>query len=261
MSERKSEISAKSRKRKRRRRRGLRIFLDILLFLTATIVSLALVFQLKQVKVEGNVHNTSDEVLTLVRQCPAEDNTLLTALMNNGRTFPDEGFISSFKVRITSVSSVTVTVVEKRLVGVLRDNGTYWYFDGGGIVQARSSTLKDGDEIPYVTGLDPNAEIVIGEKLPCARLKKKLTMLSSLRDRIDQGLDTPDSTAFSKDGALTLTYGDVSVKLGDGSHIDLRLAKLADILPILERDDYSGTLHLEQYDGTQKNIVFKKNEI
>ena len=154
-----------------------------------------------------------------------------------------------------------VTIVEKRLVGVLRDNGTYWYFDGGGIMQARSSTLKGGDGIPYVTGLDPNAEIVIGEKLPCARLKKKLTMLSSLRERIDQGLDTPDSAAFSKDGALTLTYGDVSVKLGDGSHIDLRLAKLADILPILERDDYSGTLHLEQYDGTQKNIVFKKNEI
>ncbi|MCH4039827.1 MAG: hypothetical protein PUC99_09990 [Eubacteriales bacterium] len=261
MSERKSEISAKGRKRKKRRRRGLRIFLDILLFLAAAIVSLALVFQLKQVKVEGNVHNTKDEVLTLVRQCPTEDNTLLTALMNNGRTFPDEGFISSFKVSITSVSSVTVTVVEKRLVGALKDNGTYWYFDGDGIVQARSHALTDGDGIPVVEGLEPDGEMTMEEKLPVSGLKTKLTMLDSLRDRIDQGLEAPDSASFLEDGTLTLVYGDVSVKLGDGSHIGIRLAKLADILPILEQDNYAGTLHLENYDGSQRNIVFKKNEI
>lgn len=238
----------------------MRIFLDVLLFLAAAVVSLALVFQLKHVNVEGNVHNTPDEVLTLMKQCPTGDNTLLMALMNNGRTFPGEGFISSFKVSITSVSSVTVTVVEKKFVGVFRDNKTYWYFDRNGIVQARSSALKDGDGIPYVTGLEPDREITMGEKLPVSPLKTSLAMLDSLRDRIDQGLDSPDSAGFSDDGSLTLVYGDVSVQLGNGSHIGLRLAKLADILPILKRDNYAGTLHLENYDGSQKNIVFKKNE-
>ena len=65
----------------------------------------------------------------------------------------------------------------------------------------------------------------------------------------------PNEAVFDSNSALTLRYGDVSVKLGSGEKLEMRVKKLAEVLPVL-REGYAGVLHLESYDGSQSGLIF-----
>ncbi len=110
--------------------------------------------------------------------------------------------------------------------------------------------------IPEITGLKISGAAV-GERLP-VKYSPIYEALGALKTFAEENSIYPTSVDVSDKGNLQLHFNDVTVNLGDGSHIEKRLDVFKHI--IYELLGRSGTLHLEKYDGTQSRLFFSKNE-
>ena len=110
--------------------------------------------------------------------------------------------------------------------------------------------------IPEITGLVISGAAV-GERLP-VKYSSIYEALGALKTFAEENSIYPTSVDVSDKGNLQLHFNDVTVNLGDGSHIEKRLDAFKHI--IYELLGRSGTLHLEKYDGTQSRLIFSKNE-
>ena len=244
--------SSKQERRKKRRSRILGFMI-----LTAAVLFFLLFFRLKVVHVTGNRHNSAEDVTKILLTKPTVENTLLTKLFNTRRSIPDPGFIESIDVRVLNRSEIRAFVTERMFVGCIKFGDLYWYFESDGKVMASTGERLPGDGIPYVTGISLKSDIKMGEVLPAVG-SKQFSMLGILRHRIEANRRLePDEAFFSEDGSLSLIYGNVTVLLGNGEKLELRLEELQDVLPTI-LNGYSGVLHLENYDGSQQGLVFDK---
>lgn len=117
------------------------------------------------------------------------------------------------------------------------------------------STKAEKDYIPYVEGLQFD-EAAVGDILPVADASVFKTV-ASLKNIINKNDIQPDRVIFAEDGTLTLVYGQASVLLGKDVHLEAKLEELTGILP--KMSGLSGTLHLENFDGSQNRIIFDKS--
>ena len=110
--------------------------------------------------------------------------------------------------------------------------------------------------IPEITGLDIS-DAALGERLPL-KYASIYAALGTFKSFAEGNSIYPTSVDVSWKGNLQLHFNDVTVDLGDGTHIEQRLDVFKRI--IYELLGRSGTLHLENYDGTQSRLIFSKNE-
>lgn len=246
-------MSRKSRERLRRRRR--RRLLMRLAVCALAVAGFFLIFRLRTVRVRGAVHETPSQITALLLERPICDNTILAWLFNNGRGISSPGFVESLTVTVTGRDSVRVEVHERVLAGCV-ENGDYWYyFDSSGTVMASAAARTDGELIPPIEGLDLATTPSINMTLPTSNTRS-FSMLGMLKNRIDENpAMLPDKVIF-EGTSMDLIYGDVTVLMGTGEKLDLRLKELSGVLSTLREGDYKGTLHLEYYDGTQNGLVF-----
>ena len=244
------------KKSKAARRRSMRLAL-ILILLAAAVIGFLTVFRLRTVYVRGNLHNAPEEVTALLLERPIAENTVLARLMNANRKIEDPGFIDSINVQILGRDTIRVQVNERVFVGCVAAGAYYWYFDSSGKVMARAKERTEGEHVPLVEGGGIEAgKIELGNYLT-VRNTKMFSMLAMLRARIDVNETMmPDLVRFDDDGAMSLIYGDVTVLMGSGEKLELRLKQLAGVMPELLSGSYKGTLHLENYDGSQKGLIF-----
>ncbi len=213
------------------------------------------VFRLRTVVVSGNIHSAPSEITEILLQRPVLGNTLLTMLLNNGRRVEGEGFADRLKVTVTGRDSVRVVVEERPFVGRVESGGVWYYFDTSGEVLASSASPLGGDGIPPVEGLELLAEAETMRYLPITNTKI-FSMLGMLKNRIDVREEMiPDKVVFGSDSAMTLVYGSVKVLMGSGEKLEMRLRELSGVIDELKAG-YSGTLHLENYDGSQNGLIF-----
>ena len=247
----------RSRRRDRERELLIRKRLIIFTALAALLVFFFLFFQLRVVRVKGNLHEKPEEVTALLLTRPSAGNTLLTALMNMNRTITTPGFIESVRCEILARDALRVYVTERKFVGCAEYKGKWWYFDSSGKVMAEAASPVEGELTPPVEGLAISAEPTLTFVLPTSNTRS-FAMLGMLRNRIEvNNALRPDKVIF-EGSAMTLVYGDVNVLMGTGEKLELRLRQLNALLPELT-SGYSGTLHMETYDGSQGGIVFDKS--
>lgn len=244
-----------SKKRSERRRRGRKRFW--LLLVPAAIAVLWILFPLRTVVVSGNIHNPPADITELLLEKPTGGNTLLAWFFNRKRRITSPGFIESLHTEITGRDSLRVEVTERPFVGRTEWNGSSWYYDSSGTVMAQVAIPAEGEWIPRVTGLDPAAAPALGEVLGVP-FRNCFSMLGVLRSiyEADPSM-APDLVEFDSKGDMTAVYGDVRILLGDGEKLEMRVRKMAEVLPVL-REGYRGTLHLEGYDGSQSGLIFDK---
>lgn len=241
----------RSRKTAQRIRRRVLTIVPVVCILAV----LFLAFQLKTVIVAGNIHNAPAEITQLLLEKPVLGNTLLAALFNSGRTIESAGFVDKLKVQILDRNRIRVIVTERKFAGRIFSGGKWYYFDASGRVMAESETASEGDGIPPVEGLLLNSEIELLKTLPLTNTRV-FSMMGMLLNRMDVMPEmTPDKVVFDADGGMSLVYGDVTVLLGTGEKLEMRLRQLSGVLDEL-KNGYSGTLHLESYDGSQSGLIF-----
>jgi len=238
-------------RRRETKKSGVRKVILILAVLAAAAVlllSVAGFFTITEVTVTGNDYYTKEEIVDLVLEDTHSRNTLYLYLHFKYGRHPEIPFVDTFEAKIDSPKSMSIRVYEKGIVGYVRYLGKNVYFDKDGIVVESSDVLMDG--VPLINGLtfdqltmyqplnvkDPE---IFGTILDITQLLTKYELV-------------PDEIRFGNEDELYLQMKDVKVALGEGEHLDEKVARLKRLEPDLL--DKSGTLHMETYTDESTHI-------
>lgn len=226
--------------------------LIIVAVLAIAFTSVFAIFKVDTVIVEGNAHYTNEEIYNMVIGDGFFDNSSIYLSMKyKNKEIKDIPFIESLSVKITSPSSIKITVYEKAMAGFVEYLGRYFYFDKDGTVIESTDVISKG--IPQIMGLTYD-HIILYDRLPVERddIFKEILEVTQLLEKYEIEVD---KIYFDVNYNITLYFGTARVKLGDFDNIDEKIIKLKAILPKLE--DKKGVLRLDNYDGTDSMITFE----
>lgn len=240
--------------KKRKKRRWWRIPLIILLVLVLLCSLVILIFQIRKVEVTGNVHYTEEQIEDMVIKGLPEHNSLyLYGKYKYGDT-EKIPFVEKIEVELLSTQKIRIQVYEKNMVGCMEYLGSYMYFDKDGIVV--ESSKEKIDSVPFITGISFD-RIVLYEPLDVGESEvfKRLLELTKLLTKYEI---TADKIHFDKDMNMTLYFENAKVLLGLSDELDSKIFRLKSLIPKLE--GRKGTLHMENFDESTKNITFEVEE-
>lgn len=239
------------------RRNGTRgIKIAIIIVLSVLIVGMLVLFvgmqyyRVDEIIVEGNEQYTKDEIINLVMTDSLDSYSLLFKWRIEQNKMEEIPFVDEIEVTVESPKKVKIKVYEKTVVGYVEHLGYYLYFDKDGTVVESSTEQLEG--VPMVSGI-PLDTIVLYKPLPVENdeIFKSLLNLTQLMEKYDV---QPDNIRFNNELEITLYFGEAKVLLGEKNPSDDKIFKLSKLLP--ELDGLEGTLHLENYDESMKNITF-----
>ena len=241
--------------RKKRNPAVLVIFILALLLAGGTAVFVNKVFAVKQITIEGSDKYTYDELYNYIFADRNDKNTLLFMYTDKKAPEPEIPFIAKVIMDVKWPDTISVTVYEKGIVGYVNYKGSNMYFDKDGVV-VESSTEKFAD-VPMVDGLDFDT-IVMHDKLdvPDDSIFSTLNDFSQYLEKYEIPVDV---IKVVKNSELSVKIEDVSVILGkyDNSMPD-KLYELKCMMP--QFTGLKGTLHLEDYNSSTKDVFFKNEE-
>lgn len=242
------------RRRKKRWKIRLAVCLIILSLLAIGALVVIKVFTVKKVEITGNVNSSDETIKEWVLKDEYSWNSLYVYLKNKFVEPEDIPFVDTMEISLKSPHVLEIKVYEKGILGCvyMESLGQNAYFDKDGLVVEMSSDVVTG--VPKISGLDVE-EIVLYEKLPI-KGKSVLKNLLSLTQSLKKYELVPESINYSKEGSYTLSYGTITVLLGQAQHLNEKILRLSYIMPQLEGQ--TGTLHLESWTEDTTDISFEK---
>lgn len=230
------------------------IVLGCVILLSIMFVAILYLGKVEKTTVEGNIHYTSEEIISMVMEKDWERNSLYLFLKYRGKSIKGIPFVDKMTVTIQSPHAIHIRVYEKVVAGYVDYLGNYIYFDKDGVV-VESSKVKTAN-VPEIAGLKFD-NVTLYQVLPI----EDPTLFQSILD-ISQLLKKYEIQAskiyFDSKLDMTFFFQNVRVKFGDQENIDDKILRLKNILPELEGK--RGVLHLENYQKGTKNIVFEMDE-
>ena len=237
------------------RRREYRVKLSRWILAAAVLAAAAVLllsvfgfFRIRQVTVIGNEYYTKEEIADFVVEDGYKRNSLYLYFKYHYMEQPRIPFIDTLEVSIDSPSGVTIRVYEKSIVAYVHYLGKNVYFDKDGVVVEISE--EQMDNVPLISGLS-FSELTLYQTLKVEDESVFGTILdvTQLLSKYDL---KPDEVRFGNGGELFFQMGGVRVALGEGDHLDEKVARLKQ----LEADlaDKTGTLHMENYTDESTHI-------
>lgn len=231
---------------------GLLITIAVLAILFLIALKL---FTVKRVVVEGNELYDQKTIEDAVLNDKYSWNSLYVYLKYKVKDTKKIPFIDTMSISLNSPHTLHISVYEKGMLGYIYIPGIdeNAYFDKDGLVVETSSDIVDG--VPKIDGINCD-KVVLYEKLPVddSRLKEILELTQALK-REDL---IPDSITYGGEGEPVISYGGLTVKMGDTKLLTQKIKRLKAILPSVK--DMSGILHLEDWTEDSTNIVFDKTD-
>lgn len=262
---------------------GKALLAAMALIVLAALLSFINYYSLQNVTVLGNVHYTEEEIRAEVTNGILGNNTWVVSHTRSSFTPDTMELIDQIDVTMKDHHTLQITVQERQLIGYVQYLDCNLYFDSEGRVmdsvireEESGTDTADGEsealtaeavgktatsfvaamkEAPLITGLS-FTHAQLHEILPVSDDSVFYTILGIAR-MINKYDINPDAVNFDENMQITLTYGDLTVKLGKDELIEEKLARVAAILPSIE--DKSGILHMEDYTSGTQNIVFSQS--
>ena len=244
------------KKRTEINKRLLAAVLGLCAFAAALVVFFE-VFHIEEVQVEGNITYTDEEIKNLCMVGPLAYNSVLMSVFQSNIDLSNEAFLDHVSVEYIDRNTILLRVTETRLVGMFVINGYYYYFDQYGNVTEVlvEKDKEEGKYVPEVKGLGAS-NIGLGHVIAFEK-PQALNTVTAIRTMTDRYGTCPDVVEFDADLDITLTYGDITVLLGQDDLLEEKLIRVDAILPSLA--GMKGTLHLETFTRDTENIVFDTN--
>lgn len=245
--------TTKENKRKRINKRRFSFPIGLLIsFLVVSIVcfSIYVAFRVDVIEYEGNTHYSDEEMSDYLFNGTTPNSLIYFLFGNTNIEIP---FIQKYDVEIKWPNKFYISVYEKPIIGYVKYMGSYMYFDKDGIVVESSTELID--TVPEVQGLEYSS-IVLNKKIEVAdaSIFDKILELAQGFDKYD--LDV-DSIQFDSEGNIYVNIGSVKVAMGNTDDYSERLFELKQLYSKL--NGLSGTLYLNEFDGSSDTIIFKKD--
>ena len=245
--------TTRENKRKRINKRRFSFPIGLLIaFLVISIVcfSIYVAFRVDVIEYEGNTHYSDEEMSDYLFNGTTPNSLIYFLFGNTNIEIP---FIQKYDVEIKWPNKFYISVYEKPIIGYVKYMGSYMYFDKDGIVVESSTELID--TVPEVQGLEYSS-IVLNKKIEVAdaSIFDKILELAQGFDKYD--LDV-DSIQFDSEGNIYVNIGSVKVAMGNTDDYSERLFELKQLYSKL--NGLSGTLYLNEFDGSSDTIIFKKD--
>lgn len=245
--------TTKENKRKRINKRRFSFPIGLLIaFLVVSIVcfSIYVAFRVDVIEYEGNTHYSDEEMSDYLFNGTTPNSLIYFLFGNTNIEIP---FIQKYDVEIKWPNKFYISVYEKPIIGYVKYMGSYMYFDKDGIVVESSTELIDS--VPEVQGLEYSS-IVLNKKIEVAdaSIFDRILELAQGFDKYD--LDV-DSIQFDSEGNIYVNIGSVKVAMGNTDDYSERLFELKQLYSKL--NGLSGTLYLNEFDGSSDTIIFKKD--
>ena len=213
------------------------------------------VFAVKQINIEGSDKYTYDELYEYIFKDRNDKNTLLFKYTDKKAPKPEIPFIAKTVMDVRWPDTINITVYEKSIVGYVTYKGTNMYFDKDGMI-VECSTEEFAD-VPRVCGLDFD-RIVMYEKLDVPD-DSVFGMINDFRQYLEKYSIPVDMINILENNEFSVKIDNVNVLLG--AYDNTMPDKLYELKCMMsEFDGLKGTLHMENYDGSTKNIIFKNEQ-
>ncbi len=205
-------------------------------------------------EVVGNTWYTADEISDALRTETYDDFSFGLKLHYMFADTPEMPFINSFKIKMTSLDSIKVTVYEKKIVGCVKVQSDYMFFDKDGIVVASRS--ENVNKIPVVTGLG-YTQAMIGKKLEVENDRVFATILA-ITQLIDKNKVPVDSLDFDEDFNVTLIASDGNrFYLGQNQKYDEIFGHVVKLIPELEASGHNYWADYSTFTGDEDYFLGK----
>lgn len=208
-------------------------------------------YNITTIYVEGNVHYTNEEVISMVMDGNFANNSLLLSLRYRDKSISGVPFVEKMDVSVLDSHTVKIDVYEKSLAGYVEYLERYMYFDRNGIIVESSDEKTPG--IPQVTGLSYD-HVVLHEPLPVENtdIFQEILNITQLVNKYNLSVDR---IYFGTGGAVTLYFENVKASLGTGINIEDKIMKLQYMIP--ELSGKKGTIRMENYTEETKSVTFE----
>lgn len=245
--------------RKKKKRRG--VFLGLLTFILGIVIivfAFMLLFHIQKIEVKGNKYCTENDVIGWLREDKYAVNSVYVWWKYNKDGVEQLPVVESSRISFRTPWAIRVTVKEKEISGYIDYNNQYLYFDKDGT--AVLAATEKIEQAAYIEGMDIDAsKVKLGEVLPVSdkNVFKRIVEISQLLVKYEL---SPDRITCSG-SELNLYFGNVEVLLGKTNY-EVRLAQVPPILQKLAEQypDKQGTLHLENYNTSDKAVRFVPKE-
>ena len=167
---------------------------------------------------------------------------------NKNKNIP---FISSYDVNILWPNKIHVVVHEKELLACFYYAGVYEYVDESGNVVDSSGNLYDSS--PIIEGITFD-NLILGSKPHVSDDKAYDALIQYAHYARTYSLKF-DKIIY-KDGAIYYQVKDVFVNMGTLENAEEKVFRLSKLYSNIE--GLKGILHLEDYSGGNKNIIFEQ---
>lgn len=241
-------------------RRTKILILIAVIVLLAGIAAAGLLLRINEVSVGGHTHYSSEEVEAMffdegLSRSPL---VILYKRLFGGWEIPQ---LESYDLTFDGLTAVNIQVKEKKLYGYVPHFGSNLFFDKDGVVVKSSpETFKD---VIKVSGLQVESA-VLNEPLQVEN-EKNFKLVATVIDFISSNqikLDSVTMYLYSAVDEISIYSGSsVQMKMGDitvllGKNVDMQ-EKLLDLIQMLpEIWGQSGTLHMEDYAGSDSSHVY-----
>lgn len=232
----------------------LSVILGILLLLAGAAAWALQYFHVKNIYVEGNLHYTDEEIIGFVTSERFGDNSLYLSLKYKDKGIENIPFIQKMNVQVLAPDTIKIIVYEKAVAGYVQYLDGFMYFDKDGIIVEAAETRTEG--IPEITGIHFD-QVVLYEPLPVDNQDVFQDILYMTQVLGKYGI-AADKIYFDDTYEMTLYFGDVRARLGDGSNMEEKIARLSQILPAAQGK--KGVFRLENYTGSGDNVSFEQDK-
>ena len=244
--------------RKRKKRKKIKIIVILSFFLVLVLIGFLAIhlFTVKTVEVEGNELYSDEQIAASILNDSYSWNSLYVYLKYKMLKTKEVPFVDTMEVTLENPHKIHINVYEKGLLGYLYIDsiGQNAYFDKDGFVEETSSKIIEG--VPKITGISCD-HVVLYEKLPLEN-KKALKTLLSLTQTLKKYELIPDTIDYSANRQITLSYGNVTVMLGNSDYLTEKISRLSYIYQNIA--GLNGVLHMENWSEETSDITFVKNE-
>lgn len=230
------------------------VFLGLVLMLILLFIGAWFLFEVENVKVEGNALYEDELIKEQVLNDEYSWNALYVFLKYKIKDTESIPFIDTMKVRLAGRNTIVITVYEKEMIGYtyVESTGQYAYIDKDGIVVEKSTNQIQG--VPCIESLDVT-EVNLYEKLQVKddSVFKELLSLTNSLEKYDL---VPELVIIQDLGNFQLSYGDIAVNFGKAKDVNDKVVRLEKIMPSLE--GLTGVLHMEDWESEESDITFEK---
>lgn len=228
----------------------------VLIILAAGIVAFSKYqFRITTVNISGSDKYTYDELYNYIFENHNDENMIFFKRSLKKNPMPDIPFIAKISVDIDWPGTINIEVYEKSMVGYIKYQGSYMYFDKDGVVVESSPELIDG--IPMINGLKYN-HIVLYDTLDVPD-KSVFSSILDLKQYLEKYKIDVEEINVSTDMKFSVKIGNIKVLLGkDDSLMSEKIYELSCMMG--EFGDRSGTLDMEEFSEDSKYVILTENK-